>query len=69
MGTVRNALRCPRSAPSVGTAKSPSFVPPTVPASWFRVDSTVPSVEIHRLPAGSNSRLSGQDMALTWDLS
>ena len=54
VGTVRNWRTFPRSGPRVGTAKSPSLDP-----------STLPSDEIHRLPAPSNATLSGQEIGLT----
>ena len=44
----------PRDRPATGTRKSPSFDP-----------STLPSVEIHRLPVLSKATLSGQLIGLT----
>ena len=57
-GIVTNCCTWPRSEPTTGTRKMPSLEP-----------STLPSVEIHRLPAESKATLSGQLIGLTWALS
>src|SRR5690349_10534987 len=57
-GTVRNCLRCPRSAPSIAVANSPSLLP-----------RALPSVAIQRLPALSKATLSGHEIGDTADLS
>src|SRR5918999_618690 len=54
-GTVRNCCTWPRCGPSTGQEYMPSLEP-----------RELPSVEIHRLPAGSKATLSGQEIGLTW---
>jgi hypothetical protein len=57
-GTERNCFTWPRFGPAAGTVKIPSLEP-----------STLPTVEIHRLPEPSKLTLSGQEIGLTFVLS
>ena len=55
-GTERNCWTRPRSGPSSGTLKSPSFL---------RIVEGAPSVEIQRFPSESNATLSGHEIGET----